>query len=501
MLIRKNIKLYLFDILALISGLIFPLAFAPFHIYPIAFISPFLLLLSWTFTSPKRAAFRGWLFGMAEFSIGISWVYISIHVYGQASVFLSVLITAVFVFYLSLFPALQGYLLNRFFSRDNFVKWILVYPSSWVVFELLRTWLFTGFPWLLLGYSQVGTIYQGFAPLIGVYGVSFMVVMTAASFFYLLQNLRRLQIIGFGLAFFVFLGFSATALCKINWTLPIGPPLSTALIQGNIKQELKWHPDQMIKTLNLYLHYSKLNLDKNVIIWPEAAITLPQTEMKEFLTQLDRMLLRNGSAVITGIPILDSHKIYNGIIAVGNGSGLYTKRHLVPFGEYIPLKTVFHFVMNSFDIPMSDVAAGPAKQKPLRLKNILIAPYICYEIAYPLEFLSFLPNANLLLTITDDSWFGKSIASAQHVQMGQMRSIETGRYLLFSGNTGITAIINPKGVIEKMIPPFEENVLTGRVYAMSGQTPWVKWKMVPLLGLIAFSVLLGRRSQSAITSP
>lgn len=490
MLQKKDFHVYFFDFVALIAGLLFPLAFAPFHFHAIAFLSPCLLLVAWLSASNKRAAFRGWLFGVGEFSTGISWVYISIHIYGQAPIPLAVFITGFFVLYLSLFPALQGYLLARFFPSNNAYKWTLIYPTSWVIFEILRTWLFTGFPWLLIGYTQVGTILQSFAPILGVFGVSYIVVCISSLIVLFFINLKKPLRASIFCSFLITIFLLGFFLAKITWTQPSSQPITTALIQGNIQQELKWQPQQILKTLNLYVNYSRLNFDKDLIIWPEAAITLPQTEMGDFLERLNRLVLQNKSAIITGIPIISSQKIYNGIIAIGNSSGVYTKRHLVPFGEYIPLKFVFNFVMNSFNIPMSDVTAGPKQQKPLQLKNILIAPYICYEIAYPLEFLTFLPQANLLLTITDDSWFGKSIASAQHLQMGQMRAIETGRYLLFSGNTGITAIINPKGQIERSLKPFEENVLTGKVYAMSGNTPWITWKMWPLLLLLAISCVL-----------
>lgn len=172
------------------------------------------------------------------------------------------------------------------------------------------------------------------------------------------------------------------------------------------------------------------------------------------------------------------------MIALGEGSGVYYKRHLVPFGEYIPFRPIFTAFANAMQIPMSDAKPGPEQQAPLTAGKIAIAPYICYEVAYPVEFLSFLPQAQVLLTITDDSWFGHSFAAAQHIQMAQMRALETGRFLLFSSNTGITAVIDPTGAITKELPNFKELALSAEIYPMSGVTPWMLYKLAPLTLLI-----------------
>jgi apolipoprotein N-acyltransferase len=260
------------------------------------------------------------------------------------------------------------------------------------------------------------------------------------------------------------------------------------MVQGNIKQEAKWQPEQIQESLWLYGRYTQANWSSDLIIWPEAAITLPLSMAKEITEQLDVAAKQHHSTLITGIPVVEPGAAYNAMIALGMGSGIYYKRHLVPFGEYIPLRPLFSIFAKAMQIPMSDSIPGSQDQQPIKANGIYVAPYICYEVAYPVEFLTFLPKSQILLTITDDSWFGHSIAAAQHLQMAQMRAIETGRYLLFSSNTGITAVIDSRGNIVKEIPTFKEMALTAEVYPMQGSTPWMIWRLYPLLGLIVVSL-------------
>lgn len=479
---------------ALLCGLILPFAFAPFHITLLAFLSLAILLYSWIGETPARAAFNGFLFGIGFFSVGVSWVYISIHFFGQAPIPLAIFITCIFILYLASFFAAQGYFLTLLFPKPNWITWLLAFPSSWVIFELLRGWLFTGFPWLALGYSQTETVLRGFAPLIGVYGISWLVAFTSGLFVVMLKTnklSKRLFIIGMLLVVFV----TGTLLSTINWTIPLGEPLKTTLIQGNIQQEIKWQPEQVLRSLNLYTRYTSKSLDSDLIIWPEAAVSVPLDQAKDFLDELSNLALQHHAGIITGIPIVSSSHSYNSVIALGDAKGTYNKRHLVPFGEYTPLKFIFDSLLQSFKIPMSNFDRGVKIQAPLISHGVRIAPYVCYEIAFPLELLNFLPQTELLLTVTDDSWFGHSIAAAQHLQMGQMRSLETGRYLLFSSNTGITAIINAKGRIISSIPSNQELQLTDYVQPMTGTTPWMIYRQYPLftLLLIVFGLALWQR--------
>lgn len=483
----KKIGLSRSNVVALFLGMLMPLAFAPFYFWPLAFICPSILLLQWNNVSPKKAAIQGLFFGLGFFSIGISWVYNSLHVYGQASVPLAGFITALFIGYLSLFFMGLGYSLNRLCPTRSAMKNLLIFPVLWVIFELLRTWLFTGFPWLLLGYSQTTTWLRGFAAIVGVYGISFIVVFINGMLVRLYENRQHLSLTPvFSILGIVIAGWF---LSSIHWTDRTGQPLKITMIQGNIKQELKWQIEQFQNSLWLYGRHTQAHWDSDLIIWPEAAITLPLHMAKEITEELNTAAQQHHSTIITGIPVVKPGEAYNAMIALGAGSGIYYKRHLVPFGEYIPLRPVFTYLARGMQIPMSDSLPGPQKQDPLNANGVLIAPYICYEVAYPIEFLMALPQAQLLLTITDDSWFGHSIAAAQHIQMSQMRSMETGRYMLFSSNTGITAVIDPMGNISKSIPTFKESDLTATVYPMRGSTPWMILRLYPFYLLVLVLVL------------
>lgn len=468
-----------------------PLAFSPFSLAVIGFLSPALLLYSWLPATPKQAFKRGFLFGLGFFGIGVSWVYISIHVFGQASILVSVFITAVFVSFLALFFAAQGYCFNKFFPTNNPYKVLVVFPCLFVIFEMLRTWLFTGFPWLLLGYSQTNTWLKGYAPVFGIFGLTLLTAFISGLLVLIYQR-RKNRLFRLGaLSNIIAILCLGLLLSRVSWTHPVGKPLKVSLVQGNIQQTIKWLPDQAFKTLTLYTDYTTKHWSSDLIIWPEAAVTFSLNQASEFLTGLSDLAKSNQTAIITGIPIVSPQASYNGMVAFGQASGVYYKRHLVPFGEYTPLKAFYSYFMRAFQIPMSNSKPGAKNQLPLIAKGIPIAPYICYEIAYPLEFLSFLPNAQLLLTITDDSWFGHSNAAMQHLQMAQMRALETGRYLLFSSNTGITALINDKGVVTETVPEFQETVLNGIVQPMAGMTPWMYWKLYPIATII-FLMLLAR---------
>lgn len=483
-----RISLYKTDLIALLAGIMLPFAFSPFNLFFLAFTSPGLLLFVWNSASPLRAMIQGFLFGFGFFSVGVSWIYISVHVFGQAPIPLAVLITVIFISYLSLFFAAMGYVINTFSAGNSLIRNLIAFPCLWIIAELVRTWLFSGFPWLLIGYSQTNTWLKGFAPFFGVYGLSLITISISGalvSFFYNSKKTRMVLLTSIGV-----ISISGLLLSQLHWTKPSGKPLRITMVQGNIDQDLKWQPEQIVKTLALYSNYTARNWSSDLIIWPEAAVTLPLAQAGEFINKLSQLAKAHHSTVITGIPVVEPHHAYNAMISVGNGQGIYYKRHLVPFGEYTPLKSFFNFILQAMHIPMSDFTPGTKTQIPLLANGIAIAPYICYEVAYPVEFLTFLPEAKVLLTITDDSWFGHSIASAQHIQMAQFRALETGRYLLFSSNTGVTAVLSPMGTLLKSVPSFQEMTLTAMIYPMEGKTPWMEWKLYPLLAWLGLGMLI-----------
>lgn len=482
------------DFLALFAGATLPLGFAPFGWYVLAILSPALLLIVWLNSTKRQAFWRGWLFGLGFFGTGVYWVYISLHLYGASSVFFAGLATVLLIATFALYPALQGYLFNRFFPNNNLAKCLLAFPASWVMFEWLRSWfLFNGFPWLLLSDSQIDAPLRGFAPIFSVFGVSLATTLTSAilvAIFYFPNKLRSKIMLAM---LIILIWGSGAILAQIHWTHPIGKSLKINLVQGNIPQEEKWIANNISTILSTYVQLTQQHWDSDIIVWPECAIVINNLNAQEFLTELDNEAKKHNAAIITGIPVYKNLHYYNSVIALGNGQGIYSKQHLLPFGDYIPMRWIFNIFSQYVQIPMSDFTPGNASQPDLIAHDVIVAPFICYEIVFPTEVIKSLPKAQLLLLVTDDSWFGKSTALGQHLTTGRMRALETGRYLLFDSNSGPTAIINAQGKIVSTAPNFQQYVLTGTVQPMQGSTPFVIWGIYPILFICLILLFLGYR--------
>lgn len=464
---------------AILAGGILFFAFAPFSLYPLAIIALILLLWSWHKLSPRQTFIAGLLFGISFFALGASWIYISLHQYGFMPIPLALFVTVLFVLFLALFPATQGCCLNKFLSRYHAIKILLAFPLLYTLSDWIRSWIFTGFPWLNLGYSQIDSPLRGLAPIVGVYGIAFVVAFSASTVIYLLltknRKLRFLPIIA---ALTLWLG--SANLSTINWTKPYGKPIKVSLIQGNIAQEIKWQQEQLPSILQQYYADSSDNWQSQIIVWPEAAIPTFPENIPSFIDKLNQEAKAHHTTIISGIPLAQFDAInnktnyYNAIASFGAKQHYYYKRHLVPFGEYTPLPKIFQWCMQHLTIPMSDFAKGPQRQQPFDVNGIIIAPFVCYEIAYPSLALDYLPQAHLFLTVSDDSWFGRSVAATQHLEIARMRSAESGRYQLVTTNTGVTAVIDDHGYIVKQAPSFQRTVVNSEVQPMQGATPWVK---------------------------
>jgi len=492
---------WLGELFSLLAGAALTLAFAPFSIFPLAVLSPAVLLAAWLPVSAKRAFWRGLLFGIGFFGTGISWVYVSIHDFGNLPVWLASLITFLFILILALFPAFQGYLFNRFFPVSNPIKIACAFPALWVLLEWVRSWFLSGFPWLFLGYSQIDTPLNGYAPLLGVYAISLAVLVSSgllvnAVIAFRKQQAQKAYFYLLGMAFIWVLG---GVLNFILWTTPNGKPLQASLIQGNVAQELKWVPEHIQPTLDLYQKLTAQHWDSSLIIWPEAAIPITLQDAEQYMINMSKEASKHHTTLITGIPVkATAESYYNAVIAVGNGSGIYAKQHLVPFGEFTPLKKYIGKLLDFFEIPMSDMIPPSEKIIPfLTANHIKITPFVCYEIAFP--ELQDTSQSGLLLIVTNDAWFGRSIAQAQHLEIARMRSIETGRPSLFVSNSGITAFITPTGKIQSAAPPYVEFVLTDTIQPMQGKTPWQRFHMDPLLlGLIILLIVSWKKRHAKL---
>lgn len=486
------------DGVALIAGLALPLAFAPAGWSPVAFLSPLLLLLAWRRATPRRAFLRGWLYGAGAFGAGVSWIHESFR-FNHIGLAVAVPLTVLFVAYLALYPALLGYFMRRISAGSEVRRLLAVFPAAWVLLEWLRGWLFTGFPWLQLGYSQIDSPLAGFLPLFGVYGVSGLVALAAAMIFvaFSRDGRRRAGCIAGLIAVIA----SGAGLRTVDpFTRDEGPALRVALVQGNIPQDEKWLPEMREPTLDRYIRFTRAAGAADLIVWPETAVPGLLHRMQPFIHGLEAEAKTLETSVIFGIPSAEpsTRRFYNTVVLLGTRRGLYHKRHLVPFGEYLPLNDLLRPLTRALGIPVSNFSPGPARQPLLTAAGHPLSVSICYEIAFGAEIIRDLPRARLLVTVSNDAWFGSSIGPHQHFEIARARAAETGRYLLRATNTGITAIIAPNGDVVRRAPQFEGTVLSGSATPRSGETPYVLWGDLPVIlgALLAVGICLaGRRKK------
>ena len=491
---------------AFLVGALLVVAFAPFGLFWLALLVPACLLLLWEHANARQAAWSGFWFGFGLFAAGTWWLYISLNILGGLWPPLAVLLMLALVAANAAYIALTGFLLVRLAPDGNVVRWLLVFPALWTLIEWLRGWLLSGFPWMSLGYSQAESPLGAFAPLLGVYGVTWFIVLAAGSLVTAILHADwRRWIAAAGL---IMLVSSAYMLDGHSWTQisdegsdeVSDKGLRVRLVQGAISQELKWSPEQRQPTLDLYSELSRSEEAIDLIVWPEAAVPALPFEVAEFLQDLRDDMIERDTQLLLGILTYDIERdeFLNTLWAIGEEEGRYFKRHLVPFGEYFPVPDFVRRVMRLMNLPSENISAGSYEQGPLYAKGIPIAPTICYEIAYGAEQLGFFPDAQLLVNVSNDAWFGDTIAPYQHLQINQFRARETGRYLLRATNTGVTAVVDPYGRIVERIPQFEPGVVNAVVYPRTGKTPYLmfgNWLIIPLAALLlGAGALLARRS-------
>lgn len=476
---------------ALLAGSLLPFAFAPHNIWWLAIVSPAVLLLIWYRSTARQAFFTGFSYGIGMFGVGVCWVFISIHRFGNTDIPTAVLITTLLIVILALFIAFQGYVLRRFSRTRNFMLFALFsFPSSWVLFEWLRGWLFTGFPWLYLGNSQLDTPVAGYAPLLSVFGVSFCVAVTSGALLCFAKRSLRKKIVLSILILSLWGG--GKFLSTQTWTQPIGAPRSVALVQGNITPLDKFAQSDPLGTLEkTYQKLTKPYWGHDLILWPESAIPLPLPLVQSYIDKLQIEAEKHNSTLITGVQVINNNNQYhNSLIAVGKGQGIYHKYHLLPYGDYVPFESWLRGLVNFFNIPMSSFTPGPKNQNLITAGTLTLDPLICYEIAFPELVRETLRNANAIITLSEDGWFGDSWGPHQHLQIAQMRALETGRYVLRATTSGITAIINTQGKLVTTIPAFQESVLDGYFQPMIGNTPWLKIGLWPFIIFLALWFVL-----------
>lgn len=490
---------------AFVAGALCHLSFAPYEFQIIAPLTIALLYAQFTFVKPltnKAHVYLGLAYGFGLFITGLRWVHVSLDTFGGLPLVVTIALMVLLSLYLALFPALAAYAFARLKNHTPSFN-ALLFSVLWCLSEYLRGELLTGFPWLWLGYSQtVGLISQA-ASIVGVLGLSFIILLLASLSINLLKSCR-ISIVLLAIT----IGISAW-LSTINSISTNGKTTDLALIQGNIEQSAKWKQEAMWPTISRYMELTRQNFDADLIIWPEAAMPAVEAWLEDYLHSVDKEALRQNSAIITGIisrtTSIESEQVsqnyYNALITLGqhdeveqrearyteNHSNRYYKHQLLPIGEFVPFAQLLRPLAPLFNLPMSSFVRGDAVQANLSAKGIKLTAAICYEIAFSqLVRQNLTPDTDMILTVSNDAWFGRSIGPHQHMQLAQMRAIELGRPVIRVTNTGITAIVNPQGIITDRLNQFEEGVLRANVKSYHGETYYYRYGNAPILWFSTF---------------
>lgn len=459
----------------LVFGALAVAGFAPFYLYPVTVAALAGLLYYWNKAENARhAAWLGFAFGLGLFGAGVYWIYISLHEFGGMPWWMAGFSTFVLCAFLSLFPAAVGWLSKQNWGRRPALS-IFAVPMLWALSEWIRSWIFTGFPWLAVGYSQVPySPLAGFSPVIGIYGVSLLTVFAASLLLHWVNcKAFRLKI---GLVILA-LWLSGGLLKLIDWTRPYEQPISVALVQGNVAQDMKWDPQEAQRTLDYYFAQIKKS-QADLTVLPETALPMLISQVPDqFLQEVTHHAARHQGDILVGAVERENGHYYNSMLSFGSSpTQVYRKSHLVPFGEFIPLKNVFGWIYRDWlHIPLTDLSRGRIDQQPMHVAGQRVAVNICYEDVFGEEIIRQLPSATLLVNASNDAWYGESYAAHQHMQISQARALETGRMMLRATNTGATAIIDQKGYVVEQAPHFTNLTLTGKAQGFYGSTPYIKF--------------------------
>lgn len=501
-------------LVALVAGGVYPLSFAPFELWWLGVVSiaVFYQVLHGSLRvntaaagspDPKTTLLRlgvlGWCFGVGAFGVGASWIYVSINVYGGAPPLLAGLMVALFVAGIGWFFGLQGLLFaGVMLARGRApISWVyapVMFALLWPVTEWARGWILTGFPWLYAGYAHLETPLAGFAPVGGVLLVSFAVGVSATFLAHVVTAATTRERMFAGMAALTPWAL-ALLLGAVAWVTPEGRPISVSAVQPNVDQAVKWDPDQIQNNVNLNEALTAPLWGRDLIVWSEASLTFLPEQGEAYLAGLDRRAREAGTALLVGIPRRGQEgEFYNSAMMMGAGNGnVYLKRHLVPFGEYVPLEGVLRGLIRFFDLPMSRNVPGPASQPPLGFAGGELSLSICYEIAYGELVRSAAADPAILVTISNDTWFGRSIGPLQHMQIARMRAVEMGRYLVRATNNGVSGVVDPDGRVIASAPQFESEVVSASVRRMRGRTPYARagsWPLLAGLGCLIGAILL-----------
>jgi apolipoprotein N-acyltransferase len=475
-------------LIALAAGAALAAAFAPLQIWPLAMLCPAVLMWLWQGAAPRSAAAAGFWFSFGTFLAGTYWLFYSVHHYGPAPAWLALALLLGLSGIMGLYHAALGYGVARWLPETGAARFLVALPAAWLLVEWWRGWFLGGFAWLSLGYSQTDTWLAGLAPVLGVYGVSAVLLLGAGAVAALVCGGRRLRVAA--LLVLLLPWPVALALRGVSWTQAAGPPLTVAIVQGAIPQDEKWLESNLDTTLKLYKSLTEQVLGTRLIVWPESAPADIANDLVPYITGLYREAHARGSALVMGVlraegaaSAGDEPRFYNSILALDAGLHWYDKHHLVPFAEFFPVPQFVRTWLRLRSLPYSDFTPGAARQPPLPAAGLLLGATVCYEDAYGSAMLQDLPAADALVNVTNDAWFDHSSARYQHLQIARMRALEEGRYLVRAANDGISAVIGPHGEIVARAAEFRPAVLVSKITPQRGLPPYARvgnWLIVLL---------------------
>jgi apolipoprotein N-acyltransferase len=488
---------WLRSLLALAAGAALASAFAPLQLWLLAILSPAALMWLWQDAAPREAAWLGLLFNAGTFGVGTWWLFISVHGFGGAPIWLALLLMLGLTGVMALYHAALGYVAARWLPPRGALRWLVALPAGWLLIEWWRGWFLSGFSWLSLGYSQSDTWLAGLAPVTGVYGLSAALLLDAGALVALALGGWRVRAV----ALVALCGpwLAGAALYGRSWTHPAGAPVSVAIVQGAIPQDEKWQEDNRQTTLNLYQRLTEQALGTALIVWPESAPADTANDLVPYLTRLYREAHAHGSALVIGVlraeggvADTDPVRYYNSVLALDSAVSWYDKHHLVPFAEFFPVPQFVRSWMRLMSLPYSDFTPGAAYQPPLPAAHLELGTTVCYEDAYGSSMLAVLRSADALVNVTNDAWFGHSSARYQHFQIARMRALEAGRFLIRAANDGVSALIGPHGEVVARAAEFRPVVLISSLTPLTGLTPYARvgnWPIV-LLAVLALACAL-----------
>jgi apolipoprotein N-acyltransferase len=531
-------------VIAVTAGAALAAAFAPLNLWALALVCPAVLMWLWQDATPREAARLGFLFTAATFAAGTYWLYVSIHVFGGAPLWIAFLLMVGLAAIMGLYQAGLGYAVARFLPGTGWARWLVGVPAAWLLLEWWRGWFLSGFSWLSLGYSQTDTPLGAFAPLAGVYGISGLLLLGAGALTALALGSARTRIVA---AAVLLVPWIAGALLRpLSWTHPSGPPVPVGIVQGAIPQDQKWLDSNKETTLRVYrsLTEKALTLGLPLIVWPESAPADVANNILPYLDHIYGEAQAHHAALVIGVlraeavprtenagnagaegapeasaasgaaakPAADDAETedevhyFNSVLAMGDKASWYDKHHLVPFAEFFPVPSFVRSWLRLMSLPYSDFTPGAAVQPPLPAAQLQLGATVCYEDAYGSSMLPVLRQADALVNVTNDAWFGHSSARHQHFQIARMRAMEAGRYLIRAANDGISAVIGPHGEVVNRAPEFRPVILVSKVTPMRGLTPYARvgnWLIVSLAAVaLAYGLWLRNdRDRPRVESP